>query len=69
MSDRFSQTKPKNKKEAKSMIRKALSNSVLLKLNKDGTELRVHNGKIYVCSVNGDGMTVITVLKGNSFVA
>lgn len=68
MSDRFCKTKPKSREEAKLAIEKDLKFSCLLKLNKDGTELRGHNGKVYVCSIKEDEIVVITVLKGNRFV-
>ena len=40
MSDRFSITKPTNKKEAIELIKKSIEHSFLIKLNDDGTELR-----------------------------
>lgn len=68
MSDRFLKTKPKDRQRAEQMIKENVSKSFLLKLNPDGTELRAHNGKIYVCSIKFNTVTVITVLKGNKFV-
>lgn len=68
--ERFCKTSAKSIKEAEKAIEKAVEHSFLIKLNSDGTELRGHNGKVYVCAVGNDNtITVITILKGNKFVS
>jgi hypothetical protein len=65
---RFSKTKSKTRRSARAAIIKGVTLSILLKLNSDGTELRGHNGRIYVCSRDNSKIAVHTILKGSGYV-
>lgn len=69
MSDRFFRTKARTRKHAENQIIKAIEFSKLIKIESNGIKLRGHNGKIYVCAVSSDSITVITVLKANTYVS
>lgn len=65
---RFKVTSRANRAVAREAIIFAVNRSFLLRLNPDGSELRGHNGKIYVCRRSGSSIVVHTVLKGNRYV-
>jgi hypothetical protein len=67
LSNRFAKSGILNRKGAIQLIEKDIKYSFLLKLNPDGTELRAHNGRVYVCKKQMSNIEVITVLKATEF--
>ena len=66
--NRFYKSRPTTREKARKGIVRAVEFSFLLKLNPDGSELRGHNGKIYVCRNKKGSKIVYTILKSSRLV-